>query len=71
MTVILLGVVAGSCLAAGVTRLVMHLLYATGASDASFYAIAALVVALGGLFACAVPARRAACTDPVAALRED
>jgi ABC-type antimicrobial peptide transport system permease subunit len=71
MTVILLGVVAGSCLAAGVTRLVMHLLYATGASDASFYAIAALVVALGGLFACAVPARRAAYTDPVAALRED
>ncbi len=70
MTVVILGVVLGSCLAVGVTRVVKHLLYATSASDASFHAIAALVVIISGLLACWVPARRAAGLDPVEALKE-
>jgi ABC-type antimicrobial peptide transport system permease subunit len=71
MTAIILGVVLGSWLAVGLTRFVKHLLYAPTSSDVSFYAIAGLVVAVSGLFACWVPARRAAFLDLVAALRDE
>ena len=70
MTIVILGVFVGSCLAVGATRFVKHLHYAPSASDASFYAIAALVVVVSSLLACWVPARRAACLNPVEALKE-
>jgi predicted permease len=70
MAVVILGVLVGSCLAVGSTRFVKHLLYATSVTDASFYAIAALVVIVSGLLACWAPARRAACLNPVEALKE-
>ncbi len=70
MSVILTGAVIGVGLATGATRLVRHLLYGSGAADAQVYAIAALVVASVGLFACWIPARRAARVEPVIALRD-
>jgi predicted permease len=70
MTVVLVGLVIGVGLAIAATRMVRHLLYGSGASDAQTYAVAALVVACVGLVACWVPARRAASVEPIAALRE-
>jgi len=70
MTVVAMGVALGLALAAAGARVVRHLLYGPGAGDAQVYAAAVLVVASVGLFACWVPARRAASVEPVTALRE-
>jgi len=65
------GVVLGLAAAAGVTRFMSGLLIGVSPTDpATFAAVAALLVGVGGL-ACAVPARRATRVDPVAALRHD
>ena len=71
MTVVLIGALAGLGLAAAGTRLVMHLLYRSAASDWQFYAAAALLVSLVGLIASWVPARRAAAVEPLVALRQE
>jgi putative ABC transport system permease protein len=71
MTVIFVGVGAGLGLAVGGARVVRHLLYGSSGGDAIVYAAAGLLVGCVGLFACWVPARRAASVEPVAALRED
>jgi predicted permease len=71
MTVVLLGALAGLGLAAIGTRLVIHLLYRSAASDWLFYAAAALLVSLIGLAASWMPARRAAAVEPLTALRNE
>jgi predicted permease len=71
MTVVLLGALAGLGLAAMGTRLVIHLLYRSAASDWLFYAAAALLVSLVGLAASWMPARRAAAVEPLTALRHE
>jgi predicted permease len=58
---------AGAALAA--TRLMRSFLYGVGAGDPLTYASAALLLALVALAACWLPARRAARTDPMVALR--
>ena len=70
MTVVLLGALAGLGLAAIGSRLVIHLLYRSAASDWLFYAAAALLVSLIGLAASWMPARRAAAVEPLTALRD-
>ncbi len=71
MAVILVGVAAGFGLAAAGARFVRHLLYGSGATDALWYATAALLVAGVGFLACWVPARRAASVEPIVALRNE
>ncbi|MBZ5620358.1 MAG: hypothetical protein LAQ69_16765 [Acidobacteriia bacterium] len=71
MTVVFLGVAFGVFGAVAGTRVVRHLLYGSGASDPQVYAAAVLLVAVVGLLACWVPARRAALVEPVIALREE
>jgi predicted permease len=71
MAVILSGAALGLCLAMGAAGLVRHLLYGSGSSDAAIYVTAALLVVTTGLFACSIPAWRAATVEPLRALRED
>jgi len=69
LTVILAGVAAGVALAAAGTRLVTHLLYGSADADWLFYAAAGMLVAVVGLVASVLPARRAAAVEPLVALR--
>ena len=71
MTVVLFGAVIGIVLAAAGTGVIRHLLYGSGSGDFQMYGAAALFLAGIGLFACWIPARRAASLDPVTALREE
>lgn len=47
------------------------MLYETSPRDVTAYALAALVVAVIGVVASIVPARRSAAVDPIIALRAD
>jgi putative ABC transport system permease protein len=65
----LTGIVIGVVAAFGLTQLMSGLLFSVSASDpATFAAVAGLVV-LVAMFACYIPARRAAKVDPMVALR--
>ncbi len=64
-----IGVAIGSALALAVSRFAASLLYGVGATDmATFIVVPALLLAVAAL-AVLLPARRAARTDPLAALR--
>lgn len=63
------GIVVGLAGAWGVGRLLGSSLFGIGGSDAITYAGSAGMFLLVALFACLLPARRAAKADPVAALR--
>jgi len=71
MTVVAAGVAIGLALALAAARLVQHLLYGSAESDWVFYASAAAVVAVVGLIASLLPARRAAAVEPLVALQCD
>src|SRR5205085_2229025 len=69
--IVIAGVVVGVALSLGVTRLVTSFLYGMKPTDPGTLAASAVVLVLVGLAAAALPARRAATLDPVAALREE
>jgi putative ABC transport system permease protein len=68
--VVLLGVglAAGLLLAVAIRGALQTQLYGIGAMDPTVLGTVALVLGLVALIACAVPARRASCIDPVVAL---
>ena len=66
---VLSGLVAGALLAVPVAGLMSALLYATSPHEPTVYAAAAGLLVAIALSAAAIPARRAATTDPLAALR--
>jgi len=66
-----IGLIIGLALAWATTRAMKNLLYGVGATDPLTYAIVAGILALIGLAACWIPARRAALLDPVVVLREE
>lgn len=66
-----LGGAAGMLLAAAASRLLTRLLFGVPPTDPATFAGAAALVALIGLLACWIPARRATQVDPVVALRRE
>ena len=65
-----IGLALGVGIAAVGTRWLESLLFSTSPADSAAWGTMAGVVLLSTLVACAVPARRAASTDPVSALRD-
>jgi putative ABC transport system permease protein len=59
----------GLAIAYGLTRLIASLLYGVKASDPWTFGGVALLLSLVALIATYIPARRAAATEPVEALR--
>ncbi len=64
------GVVLGAAGALSLTRLMGNLLYNVSPRDPEAFGSAFVVLAIATLAACLLPARRAASTDPVRALRQ-
>jgi putative ABC transport system permease protein len=65
------GIALGTGASLALTHLIGSLLYGTRPTDPLAFAGGALVLAVAGLAACYVPARRAVRIDPMAALRGD
>jgi putative ABC transport system permease protein len=69
MKMVLGGLGAGAIAAFGLTRFISSRLYGVSATDPFVLAVVSLLLALVGLLACWLPARRAARVDPMEALR--
>ncbi len=69
MKITLFGIAIGLVAAAAITIWLDSLLFGVGAHDTPTYCLVALLLLLVALVACFVPARRAAMTDPMDALR--
>jgi predicted permease len=67
----LLGLAAGLLCAFGLTSLLASQLYEISATDPVIFAAVPVFLALVGLLACWIPARRATRVDPLVALRSD
>jgi len=65
------GIVIGTTVALGLTRFMQSLLFETEPYDPVVFAGVALVLLASAAIACWLPARRAARTNPVLALRMD
>jgi putative ABC transport system permease protein len=71
MTPAMIGIVAGLLGALAARRVVARLLFQVPATDATAFVGAAALLAMVGLVACLLPARRASRVDPVVALRDE
>lgn len=71
MAPVVAGIALGIAASVLLARLVSSLLFGTSAADPTSLAAAATLLAVTGLLACYLPARRAAQTDPVVALRNE
>lgn len=69
--VVLIGIAVGVAASLALGKLVASLLYGTSPHDPMVIAVVALVLTIVSILASVVPARRAARTDPVVALRAD
>src|SRR5438045_2843217 len=68
---LLSGIVIGLLLAAGTGKILSGMLYEVGALDPIAFTVAPLTLAVAALFATWLPARRATCISPMAALRTE
>ena len=67
----LAGIALGVAGALAVSKVMANLLYEVSASDPLTYVAVAGVLAMVAVLACYIPARRAAATDPMVALRAE
>ena len=68
MTLVLAGIVLGIVAAIASTRLLQELLFGVTATDPATFVAVAAVLALAGMLASIIPARRATRVDPTSAL---
>ncbi|HXT14073.1 MAG TPA: ABC transporter permease [Gemmatimonadaceae bacterium] len=66
-----IGMAFGLAIALGISRLLVFILFDVQPRDPAIFGGVAAVLALVGLIACLVPARRATMVDPLVALRSD
>jgi putative ABC transport system permease protein len=71
LTLCLVGSVLGLIGAYLAGRAMQNMLYGVGTMDFSVFGAAAFLLLIAALLACLVPARRAASTDPIQALRAE
>ncbi|HEX6217080.1 MAG TPA: FtsX-like permease family protein, partial [Vicinamibacterales bacterium] len=71
MRLVLLGLVIGLGGAFALTRLMSSLLFGVSTTDIATFVVVAVGLTLVGIFACYLPARRAARVDPVVAIKQD
>jgi predicted permease len=71
LTLVAIGTVIGLAAAAGLTRLVVSLLYGVSPLDPLTFAVVPSLLVTVAIFACLIPAGRAARVNPVEALRHD
>jgi ABC-type antimicrobial peptide transport system permease subunit len=71
MRLVTLGIVLGVLGSMGAVRLIRGMLFETSPLDPLVFTIVVALLALGGLAACLIPARRATSISPMAALREE
>jgi putative ABC transport system permease protein len=71
LTVTSIGIVIGLCLAGAGSRVVAGQLFAVKALDPAIYADSSLIMIVVAVFACGMPALRAARLDPATTLRHD
>jgi ABC-type antimicrobial peptide transport system permease subunit len=71
LTLVAIGAVIGLAAAAGLTRLVVGLLYGVSPLDPLTFAVVPSLLVTVAIFACLIPAARAARVNPVEALRHD
>jgi ABC-type antimicrobial peptide transport system permease subunit len=69
MTLVLIGIVAGTLLSLGTTRLISGMLFGITATDPLTFAGVAALLGVVAFLANYLPARRAAKVDPMVALR--
>jgi len=69
LLLVCLGILVGSAVAVASTRVLRNLLHGVGVLDPATFAAVGLLVLLAGAAAIALPARQAADSDPVEALR--
>jgi predicted permease len=70
LALLTIGGVAGIAGAVGLTRFLSSSLYGVSATDPTTFAGVTILIAAASMLACYVPARRAAKTDPMEALRQ-
>jgi ABC-type antimicrobial peptide transport system permease subunit len=68
---LILGSLAGACLAAFATRSIKAFLFDVSPGNPAIFVSAVLVLALAGFLAAMLPARRAVSIDPMQALRSE
>ncbi|MBO0723389.1 MAG: ABC transporter permease, partial [Blastocatellia bacterium] len=71
MSSVFLGIVIGLASAFGITRIMKNMLYETRPLDLATFITVTLLTAIVAALACYLPARRASCTDPIIALRNE
>jgi len=71
MTIVLLGIAGGGLLAWAASRLLTSYLFGVSATNPLVFALMSFLLVAVALIACLIPARRAANTDPMNALRCD
>jgi ABC-type antimicrobial peptide transport system permease subunit len=71
LALVLVGVLVGTGAAWAATRSVTSMFFGLSATDPFTYALVAAVLLAVALAACLLPARRAARTDPMTALRTE
>jgi putative ABC transport system permease protein len=71
MMLTMIGVIFGVVASLGLARLMKGMLFGVGTTDPLTFILIALLLTSVAFLACWIPARRAAMTDPIAALRRD